>query len=171
MRILRNLLYIVAIVGGIVLASANMTPVRFIYLPGLAFVSSREPAEVEVPLALLLLGFLLIGALVAGTGTFVEHLRLRFLVRRNAKVVKGLRAELDKARAELEQAEATIASRASDLAAEQARAKKAEQAQAMAEEAHAKALATAEQERARADEAAGRLSEEAARALVPPPGA
>jgi len=148
-RILRNLLYIVVVVVGIVLASANMTPVHFIYLPGLPFLAT-EQAEVDVPLALLLLAFLLAGAFVAGTGTFVEHVRLRFLVRRNAKVVKGLRTDLEKARAALEESEAALAARSADLLAEQGRAKRAE-------EAGTKAQAIAEQERSRADDATRRL--------------
>lgn len=150
MRILRNLVYILVIVAGIVLASANMTPVRFIYLPGVPFLTTGESAEVEIPLALLLLAFLLAGAFVAGTGTFVEHVRLRFLVRRNEKVVKALRADLEKTRAQLEQAETALGARAAELSAEQSRA-------ARAEEAEAKALAMAEQERSRADEAAVQL--------------
>lgn len=132
MRILRNLLYIFVVVAGIVLASANMAPVRFIYLPGLPFVTSGESAETEVPLALLLLAFLLAGAVVAGTGTFVEHVRLRFLVRRNVKVVKALRSELDKVRVELEQAQVALGTRTSELASEQARARRAEEAEAVA---------------------------------------
>ena len=132
MRILRNLLYIIVVVAGIVLASANMTPVRFVYLPGLAMLQTGEPAEAEVPLALLLLAFLLAGAVVAGTGTFVEHVRLRFLVRRNTKVVKALRGDLDKVRAELEQAQAALGARNSELASEQARARRAEEAEAAA---------------------------------------
>ena len=132
MRILRNLLYIFVVVAGIVLASANMTPVRFVYLPGLASLTTGEAAEADVPLALLLLGFLLAGAVVAGTGTFVEHVRLRFLVRRNTKVVKALRSDLVKVRAELEQANAALGARDSELASEQARARRAEEAEAAA---------------------------------------
>jgi uncharacterized integral membrane protein len=149
-RILRNLIYIAVIVAGIVLASANMTPVRFIYLPGLPFLTTGESREVEVPLALLLLAFLLAGAFVAGTGTFVEHVRLRFLVRRNAKVVKGLRTDLDKTRAALEEARAELDQRGAAVASEQERAKRAE-------EAATKAIAMAEQERSRADEVARQL--------------
>jgi cell division protein FtsL len=145
-RILRNLVYLAVIVAGIVLASANMTPVRFVYVPGMAFLSTGEQAEAEVPLALLLLFFLLAGAVVAGTGTFVEHVRLRFLVRRNEKVVKALRGDLEKARLELEQAQAALAARASELASEQARARRAE-------ESEARALAEVGQERSRAEEA------------------
>lgn len=157
MKILRNLLYIFVIVCGIVLASANMEPVRFVYIPGIAFLSTGEQAEAQVPLALLLLGFLLVGAFVAGTGTLVEHVRLRFLVRRNEKVVKGLRNERDKARAELEQAEAALAARTSELASEQARARRAE-------EAESRALAEASQERVRAEAA-----EQAQAAQLPAP--
>jgi cell division protein FtsL len=145
-RILRNLVYLAVIVAGIVLASANMTPVRFVYIPRMAFLSTGEQAEAEVPLALLLLFFLLAGAVVAGTGTFVEHVRLRFLVRRNEKVVKALRGDLEKSRLELEQAQAALAARASELASEQARARRAE-------ESEARALAEAGQERSRAEEA------------------
>jgi len=155
-KVLRNLLYIVVIVAGIVLASANMTPVRFVYLPGVAFLSDRPPAEADVPMALLLLAFLLAGAVVAGTGTFVEHVRLRFLVRRNAKVIKALRADLDKSRTALAEAQAVLDARGADLTTEQARARRAE-------EAEARALAMAEEERSRADEAL--------RSLPPPPQA
>jgi uncharacterized integral membrane protein len=162
-KILRNLLYIVVIVVGIVLASANMTPVRFVYIPGVAFLSTGEQAEADVPLALLLLAFLLIGAFVAGTGTLVEHVRLRFLVRRNEKVVKALRGDVEKVRAELEQAEAALSARSSELASEQARARRAE-------EAEGRALAEASQERTRAEAAeAAQLaqSEQAARLTAP----
>jgi uncharacterized membrane protein YciS (DUF1049 family) len=145
-KILRNLLYLVLIVVGIVLASANMELVRFVYIPGIAFLSTGEQAEIQIPLALLLLGFLLIGAFVAGTGTLVEHVRLRFLVRRNEKVVKALRSDLDKVRADLEQAEAALSARTSELASEQARARRAEDAEA-------RALTEANQERARAEAA------------------
>lgn len=150
MRILRNLLYILVIVAGIVLASANMSPVRFVYVPSLPFLTTGEAREVELPLALLLLAFLLAGALVAGTGTFVEHVRLRFLVRRNAKVVKALRTDLDKTRAELDEAKTELDLRRADVASEQERARRAE-------ESASKALAIAEQERSRADEAARQL--------------
>ena len=132
MRVLRNLLYIFVVVAGIVLASANMTPVRFVYLPGMVSLNTGEAAEADVPLALLLLAFLLAGAVVAGTGTFVEHVRLRFLVRRNAKVVKALRSDLDKVRGELEQAQVALGTRNSELASEQARARRAEEAEATA---------------------------------------
>ncbi|HEY2775590.1 MAG TPA: lipopolysaccharide assembly protein LapA domain-containing protein [Candidatus Binatia bacterium] len=159
MRILRNLLYIVIIVAGIILASANMKPVEFLYVPSLPFLK-LQPAETEVPLALLLLAFLLAGALVAGTGTFVEHVRLRFLVRRNAKVVKGLRADLDKTRAALETAEQALATREAELAGEQARARRAEEAEAKAREAaeHSAALGVAS-------------ADDVAHQLAPPPGA
>jgi len=150
-RILRNLIYILVIVAGIVLASANMTPVHFVYLPGVPLLRTGEPAEIEVPLALLLLAFLLAGAFVAGTGTFVEHVRLRFLVRRNAKVVKGLRTDLEKTRAALEEAQAELEQRGADLAVEQDRTKRAE-------ESASRALALAEQERSRAEEAALQLA-------------
>lgn len=164
MRILRNLLYIVVVVAGIVLASANMTPVRFVYLPGIAFVTSGESAEADVPLALLLLAFLLVGAVVAGTGTFVEHVRLRFLVRRNAKVVKALRGDLEKTRNELEQAQAALGARTSELQSEQARARRAE-------EAEARALASAAEERDRAEAAERAAQQSPAAAPLPPPEA
>lgn len=150
MRILRNLIYILVIVAGIILASANMTPVRFVYMPSVPLLATGETAEVEVPLALLLLAFLLAGAFVAGTGTFVEHVRLRFLVRRNAKVVKGLRTDLDKTRAALEEAKSELDQRRIDVLTEQERSRKAE-------EAASRALAVAEEERSRADEAQRQL--------------
>lgn len=151
MRILRNLLYLVAIVVGIVLASANMTLVRFVYLPTMGFLLPQQAAEAEVPLALLMLASLLAGAFVAGTGTFVEHVRLRFLVRRNAKVVKGIRAELDKTKSELNEAKANLETSASNLVAEQARTRRAEESETAA-------LAAVEQERQRADEAERQLT-------------
>jgi uncharacterized integral membrane protein len=145
-KILRSIVRILLIVVGVMVSIPNMTPVRFVYLPVIPLVSSGEAASVEIPLALLLLAFLALGALFVGTSTLVEHVRLRFLVRRNAKVVKGLRADLDRSRAALEQAEASLSTRSSELAGETARANKAE-------EGEAKALALAEQERGRADEA------------------
>jgi len=154
-RILRSIVRILVIVVGVMVSIPNMTPVHFVYLPVLPLVASGEAASVEIPLALLLLAFLALGALFVGTGTLVEHVRLRFLVRRNAKVVKGLRADLDKVRAALEQAESSLTARGSELASETARANKAE-------EGEARALALAEQEKGRADDALR---------LAPPAGA
>lgn len=164
MKILRNLVYISVIVVGIVLASANMTPVRFVYFPSLALLSHPEAAEAEIPLALLLLAFLLAGAFVAGTGTFVEHVRLRFLVRRNAKVVKGLRADLEKTRLALEEAEAALSSRSAELSTEQARARRAEERESQAKadaEQQRQQVATLEQQHAA-------LRDSTPEALLPP---
>lgn len=157
MRILRNLLYTVVVVGGIVLASVNMTPVRFVYLPPFAFLPRPEGAEAEVPLALLILASLLVGTLIAGTGTFVEHVRLRLAVRRQAKVVKGLRADLDKAKKQLEEARTSLEIRAAELSGQQARAKRAEEATAEAQAATAEAQAAKAEALERAAEAERRL--------------
>jgi uncharacterized membrane protein YciS (DUF1049 family) len=166
MKILRNLVYIVVIVGGIVLASANMQPVHFVYIPDLPFLAQEQPAAAaDVPLALLLLAFLLAGAVVAGTGTFVEQMRLRFLVRRNAKVVKGLRTDLEKTKAALEAAEAQIVARTAEVTAEQAKARRAEEAEAKAKADAEQARAEIEQER---QHLAALRADEATAGLLPP---
>lgn len=155
MKILRSILRILVIVVGVLVSIPNMTPVRFVYLPVLPLVAGGEEAAVQIPLALLLLASLVLGALLVGTGTLVEHVRLRFLVRRHGKLVKGLRADLDKSKASLEQAQAAIASSSSELDNERARARKAE-------ESEARALALVEQHRLRAPDEP---------AIAPPDGA
>src|SRR6185369_3880066 len=77
-------------------------------------------------------------------------------VRRDAKVIKSLRSDLEKSRAALEEAQTALDARGADLTTEQARARRAE-------EAEAKALAMVEEERSRADDAL--------RSLPPPPEA
>lgn|GEM_PF-2027424 len=144
MKILRTVAYTVLLVVGIVLASANMTPVPFVYLPAISFLPRPEGAQSEAPLALLLLAALVIGTLVAGTGTFVEHLRLRLAVRRQRKRNDKLAADLDKLRVELDAARADAESQALTLASEQDKARRAQQAAADA---------AAELERARAEQA------------------
>jgi len=137
-KILRTILYTIAIVAGIVLASVNMTLVPFIYLPALRFLPRPEGAQIEAPLALLLLGALVIGTLIAGTGSFVEHVRLRMALRRQNKRNEKLTAEVDKLRAELEAAHTSAESRSAELAAEREKVRHAQEAlaQTSAELAH-----------------------------------
>ena len=164
MKILKSVLYVVALVIGIVVASANMGPVVFTWRPVLGTFGGEGagPGQVELPLALLLLGFLLAGALVAGTGTLVEHVRLRFRVRRSAKEAKALRAEVERARTALAEKDTRLSEREAELAEAKARATRAEEAAARAGEAAARATALADEERSRAQQE---------HRLAPPPGA
>jgi len=132
-RILRTILYTLVVAAGMVLASVNMTPVRFTYLPDLTFLPLPPEASIEAPLALLLLAAVVLGTLIVGTGTFVEHLRLRLAVRRQAKVAKGLRADLERVRQELQAGAAALEARAAEVAAAEDRARKAEEALARRE--------------------------------------
>ncbi len=128
MKILRTVAYTIALVGGIVLASANMTPVVLVYLPAFRFLPRPEGAQFEAPLALLLLAALVAGTLVAGTGTFVEHLKLRLAVRRQHKRNDKLTADLGRLHAELEAARVAAESRSGELAAAADAGRSAQQA-------------------------------------------
>lgn len=156
MKILRTLAYVFTLVGGIVLTSANMTPVTFVYLPAFGLSPRPEGAQVEVPLALLLLASLVVGSLVAGTGTFVEHLRLRLAVRTQRRRNDKLAADLDKLRGDFEAARAAGEAQAAALASEQERTRRAQEAAAQtgaelarvrerAEQAERRALAVEQQ--------------------------
>ncbi len=148
MKILRTIVRVIVIVGGIVLASANTTAVTFVYQPALPFLQSPEGSQ-QVPLALLLLAAVVLGSLVTGTGTFVEHVRLRMAVRRQRKRNDKLSTDLDKLRAELESARSAADARGVALTSEQEKARRAEEAAATA----AAGLAA---ERERADQAESR---------------
>ncbi|HYC54965.1 MAG TPA: lipopolysaccharide assembly protein LapA domain-containing protein [Candidatus Binatia bacterium] len=154
MRILRTILLLILIVAGIALASVNMTPVKFFYLPPFQFMPRPEGASMDIPLALLLLASLVLGALIAGTGTFVEHARLRFAVRRQAKVNGKLRGDVERLTSELEQARSAAEARQVELAAAQTRAERAE-------DEVTKAQLEAARHRARADELAAAAADAA----------
>ncbi|HYB97920.1 MAG TPA: lipopolysaccharide assembly protein LapA domain-containing protein [Candidatus Limnocylindrales bacterium] len=157
MKILRTILLLILIVAGIALASVNMAPVKFFYLPPFQFMPRPEGAAIDIPLALLLLAALVAGALIAGTGTFVEHARLRFAVRRQAKVNGKLRADVERLTSELDQARSALEAKQVELAAAQTRADRAE------EEA-TKAQLEAARHRARAEELAAQAEAAAAAA-------
>lgn len=156
MKILRTILYTIAFAGGVVLASANITLVPFVYMPALGFLQRAE-GRIEAPLSLLLLGALVIGSLVAGTGTFVEHVRLRMDLRRQRKRNDKLNADVQKLRSELEAAHASAESRTAELSGEQEKARHAQEAlaQTSAELAHERERAEQAERKALAAEQAG----------------
>ncbi|MBI5506271.1 MAG: DUF1049 domain-containing protein [Deltaproteobacteria bacterium] len=149
MKILRAIVRVIVIVGGIVLASANTTAVTFVYQPALPFLQRPEGSQ-QVPLALLLLAALVVGSLVTGTGTFVEHVRLRMAVRTQRKRNDKLGADLDKLRAELESVRSAADTRGVALASEQEKVRRAEEAAAKASDELAHERERAEQAESRA---------------------
>ncbi len=104
MRVIKTILYTFLVVAGIMLASVNMEPVNFIYLPAVPFSPVPEGAALELPLSLAILAAVVLGTLIAGTGSLVEHIRLRAGVRKQTKRNDRLQKEMEGVRGELQQA-------------------------------------------------------------------
>jgi uncharacterized integral membrane protein len=118
MKLLSRIILLVLFVVGIFIATHNMQVVEFTYIPGGQYSPLPQGATVELPLFLLVLGALLVGAFLAGFTTAFEHARLRAGLRRQTRIadrakdeagiataeVEDLRRELEAARTRAEQA-------------------------------------------------------------------
>jgi hypothetical protein len=119
MRVLKTIFYLVLVVVGILVAAANMQEpaVNFVYLPAIPFTSIAEPLVLQgIPVPFLVLGSVVLGALIAGSGSLLEHARLRMGVtrekRRNdrqAREIAEVRGQLEQATRRAEESEARTA--------------------------------------------------------------
>ena len=118
MRVIKSIVYLVLVVVGILIAAANMQepPVHFVYLPEIPYTSITEPQALDIPVPFLVLGAVVLGALIAGTGSILENARLRMNVGRErrradktAKELTGVRGELEQAVRRAEEADARAA--------------------------------------------------------------
>ena len=98
MRLLRIILFSAIFLIAVILASANIHTVNFVYLPDLPLVAGEAgQRSMELPLFLLVLGALMAGILTGAAGALFEQIRLRSALRRVRKERKQLAAELAKA--------------------------------------------------------------------------
>ena len=133
MKIIRTLFLIVLFVLGVLVATQNTQAVRFAYLPDASWSPIPGGAAIELPLFLLVLGCVVLGAALAGVGTFVEQVRLRTAARRQTKLATKMTKERDAAVSDLDRAkeqleDARAAAQQAERRAEQVCAEAAEQA-------------------------------------------
>ncbi len=120
MRVIRTAVLSLLFIAGVFLASANVHDVSLVFLPNIPIAGWPEFRSVELPLFILVLGFLVLGVILGGFGALFEHVRLRRALRRASKEKDKLAGELGAARAEVEQAESQQSRLREEL--EQARA-------------------------------------------------
>jgi len=120
-RTLRTLGLCLLFVAAVFISSANVHVVELVYLPGIGIESTWEPRAVHVPLFVVVLASLIIGALLGGAGALFEQARLRLALRKARKVADKAASDADEAR----QAEAARAEDALRLGRELDRARAA----------------------------------------------
>lgn len=98
MKILRNVILCVLFVVAVFISSANVQLVEIVYLPATGFESGWRPRTIQLPLFVIILGALGIGAMLGGAGGLFEQGRLRLALRRARKAEQ--QAATDRAEAE-----------------------------------------------------------------------
>jgi len=98
MKILRNVLLCVLFVIAVFVSSANVQLVEIVYLPATGLESGWRPRAIQLPLFVIILAALGIGALLGGAAGLLEQGRLRLALRRARKAEQ--QAVSDRAEAE-----------------------------------------------------------------------
>jgi len=101
MRILRNVLLCVLFVAAVFIASANVQLVEIVYLPSTGLGSGWQPRSVQLPLFVIVLGALGLGALIGGAAGLFEQGRLRLALRQSRKAAHKALADAADAEARL----------------------------------------------------------------------
>ena len=99
MKTLRTLLLCLLFVGAVFISSANVHVVELVYLPGIGVESTWSPRSIAVPLFVVVLGSLIVGALLGGAGALFEQARLRLGLRQARKAAEKAAGEADEHRA------------------------------------------------------------------------
>jgi len=94
MRILRNVLLCVIFVFAVFISSANVQLVEIVYLPATGLESGWEPRSIQLPLFVIVLGALALGALLGGAAGLFEQGRLHLALRQSRKTEHKAAAEL-----------------------------------------------------------------------------
>jgi len=98
MRTIRTLLLCLLFVAAVFISSANVHVVDLVYLPGIGVESTWSPRSVAVPLFVVVLGSLIVGALLGGAGALFEQARLRLGLRQARKAADKATTEAEELR-------------------------------------------------------------------------
>ena len=128
MKILRNVLLCVLFVAAVFISSANVQLVEIVYLPATGLESGWQPRSIQLPLFVIVLGALGIGALLGGAAGLFEQGRLRLALRQSRKAEHKAVAELAEAETGLAGERETAARLRRDLEAARAAAERARRA-------------------------------------------
>jgi uncharacterized integral membrane protein len=100
-KILRNVLLCVLFVVAVFISSANVQLVEIVYLPATGLESGWQPRAIQLPLFVIVLGALGVGALLGGAAGLFEQGRLRLALRQSRKTEHKAVADLAAAEAGL----------------------------------------------------------------------
>jgi len=98
MKTIRTLLLCLLFVAAVFISSANVHLVDLVYLPGIGVESTWSPRSVAVPLFVVVLGSLIVGALLGGAGALFEQARLRLGLRQARKAAAKATTESEELR-------------------------------------------------------------------------
>ena len=98
MKTIRTLLLCLLFVAAVFISSANVHLVDLVYLPGIGVESTWSPRSVAVPLFVVVLGSLIVGALLGGVGALFEQARLRLGLRQARKAADKATTEAEELR-------------------------------------------------------------------------
>jgi uncharacterized integral membrane protein len=99
MKTLRTLLICLLFVAAVFISSANVHVVELVYLPGIGVESTWSPRSISIPLFVVVLGALIVGALLGSAGALFEQARLRLGLRQARKSVEKAEGDAEELRA------------------------------------------------------------------------
>jgi putative membrane protein len=102
MGIVRNVVFAILFVAAVYVASANVQLVEIVYLPATGLTAGWEPRSIELPVFLVVLGALVLGALIGGIAALLEQGRLRLALRRATRAERRAVEEVGELEAKLE---------------------------------------------------------------------
>jgi uncharacterized integral membrane protein len=115
--IARNLALFVVFVAAVYVASANVEPVEIVYLPATGVQGAWAARSVELPLFVVVLAALVLGAVIGGLTALYEQGRLRLALRRALRDQRETSAKLTIAQEGWEQEQVTTHALRAELTA------------------------------------------------------
>ena len=121
MKTLRTIFFCLLFVAAVFVSSANVHVVDVVYLPAVGIESTWDPRSIRVPLFVVVLAALILGALLGGATALYEQARLRLALRQARRAADKAASETEEAQALQARAVADAASLRQELANARAR--------------------------------------------------
>lgn len=99
MKTLRTVFLCLLFVAAVFVSSANVHVVELVYLPAVGIESTWDPRSIHIPLFVVVLAALILGAVLGGATALYEQARLRLALRQARRAAEKATAETEAARA------------------------------------------------------------------------
>jgi len=119
-KTLRTVFLCLVFVAAVFVSSANVHVVELVYLPALGIESTWDPRSIHIPLFVVVLAALILGAVLGGATALYEQARLRLALRQARRATAKASGETEEARVAQTRAVADAAKLRAELGQAQA---------------------------------------------------